>query len=205
MKGEVHFEDVPAGLELPASVHFEPADAGRRSVEGVAREPGVYRLRLRAANETTTTNPMLVSADGPRVYWGDLHGHSNYSDGSGVPEEYFTYARDVSALDVAALTDHDHWHAASLAIRAGEEIEAERPSKRRSLRPLLSLGVEAGSRTPHGCLRRQGASFPGATEYRPHSGGRRWREGQRALTFTHHRGRTVAVTGTSRRIRTSSR
>ena len=109
VKGEVHFEDVPAGLELPASVRFESADAGRRSVEGVALEPGVYRLRLRAANKSTTANPMVVSAEGPRVYWGDLHGHSNYSDGTGVPEEYFSYARDVSALEVAALTDHDHW------------------------------------------------------------------------------------------------
>jgi hypothetical protein len=55
------------------------------------------------------SNPMLVTADGPRVLWGDLHGHSNFSDGTGVPEDYFAYARDVSALDVVALTDHDHW------------------------------------------------------------------------------------------------
>jgi hypothetical protein len=38
-----------------------------------------------------------------------LHGHSNISDGTGTPEDYFAYARDVAALDVAALTDHDHW------------------------------------------------------------------------------------------------
>jgi hypothetical protein len=43
------------------------------------------------------------------VLWGDLHGHSALSDGTGTPEDYFRYARDVAALDVAALTDHDHW------------------------------------------------------------------------------------------------
>ncbi len=42
-----------------------------------------------------------------RLYWGDLHGHSAWSDGTGEPEDYFRYARDVSALDFAALTDHD--------------------------------------------------------------------------------------------------
>jgi hypothetical protein len=45
----------------------------------------------------------------PRLLFGDVHGHSNLSDGTGTPEDYFRYARDVAALDVAALTDHDHW------------------------------------------------------------------------------------------------
>ncbi|MGH9337934.1 MAG: DUF3604 domain-containing protein, partial [Vicinamibacteria bacterium] len=45
----------------------------------------------------------------PRILWGDLHGHSQLSDGTGTPEDFFLYARDVAALDVVALTDHDHW------------------------------------------------------------------------------------------------
>jgi hypothetical protein len=52
---------------------------------------------------------MLVTSDGPNVFWGDLHGHTSLSDGTGTVEDYFTYARDVSALDVVAITDHDHW------------------------------------------------------------------------------------------------
>ena len=52
---------------------------------------------------------MLVAPGVRRVLWADLHGHSNFSDGTGVPEDYLRYARDVAALDVVALTDHDHW------------------------------------------------------------------------------------------------
>jgi hypothetical protein len=52
---------------------------------------------------------MLVTEERPRILWGDLHGHSNFSDGTGLPEDYYRYARDVAALDVAVLTDHDHW------------------------------------------------------------------------------------------------
>lgn len=54
-------------------------------------------------------NPLLVEKEIFRwnQYWGDLHGHSNLSDGSASPEQYFRYARDVSGLDVVALTDHD--------------------------------------------------------------------------------------------------
>jgi hypothetical protein len=106
--GDVDLDAVPAGLEAPTRV---PLDAGGRgSVTVLARAPGVYRLRARAAGGLEAeSNPLEVSVDGPRVLWGDLHGHSNLSDGTGLPEDYFRYARDVAALDVAALTDHDHW------------------------------------------------------------------------------------------------
>ena len=52
---------------------------------------------------------MLVDPEAPRIRWADLHGHSVRSDGTGTPEAYYRYARDVAGLDVAALTDHDHW------------------------------------------------------------------------------------------------
>jgi hypothetical protein len=55
------------------------------------------------------SNPILVSATPRRLLWADLHGHSQLSDGTGTPEEYYDYARHVAALDVAVLTDHDHW------------------------------------------------------------------------------------------------
>ncbi|MBN2310381.1 MAG: DUF3604 domain-containing protein [Candidatus Hydrogenedentes bacterium] len=40
------------------------------------------------------------------LYFGDIHGHSRMSDGTGSPEDYYRYARTVSGLDIAALTDH---------------------------------------------------------------------------------------------------
>jgi hypothetical protein len=52
---------------------------------------------------------MLVASDGKNIFWGDFHGHTSLSDGTGTVEDYFTFARDVSALDVVAITDHDHW------------------------------------------------------------------------------------------------
>lgn len=78
--------------------------------------PGTYRLKASVALETedgasfeVETNPIVVGENAPRVYWADLHGHSGLSDGTGTPEHYYEYARDFAALDVVALTDHDHW------------------------------------------------------------------------------------------------
>jgi hypothetical protein len=100
--------DVPDGLELARRATLAEGAGGRLTLEGVAREPGVYRVSARLRDLSAQSNPLVVSAEGPRVLWGDLHGHTNYADGTGVPEDYFVYARDVSALDVAAITEHDH-------------------------------------------------------------------------------------------------
>ncbi len=39
-------------------------------------------------------------------YWGDLHAHTSYSDGSWLPAEAYRYARDTARLDFFAVTDH---------------------------------------------------------------------------------------------------
>jgi hypothetical protein len=62
----------------------------------------------------STSNPIIVRHSARRLVWGDLHGHSRLSDGTGTPDDYFSYARDIARLDVIALTDHDHWGARPL-------------------------------------------------------------------------------------------
>jgi len=44
-----------------------------------------------------------------RVYYGNLHAHTEASDGIGTVEEAVRYARDVAKLDVLAITDHDYF------------------------------------------------------------------------------------------------
>ena len=116
-QGTVELKTTPAWEGVPASLEFEPHHRGLRIVEVETGEPGVYRVvaGVAASDETggvefaAVSNPLLVEAAGPRILWGDLHGHSAWSDGTGTPEDYLRYARDVAGLDVVALTDHDHW------------------------------------------------------------------------------------------------
>jgi len=43
-----------------------------------------------------------------RVFFGNLHSHTSYSDGSGTPREAFQYARTVAGIHFLALTEHNH-------------------------------------------------------------------------------------------------
>jgi len=43
-----------------------------------------------------------------RVYFGNLHSHTSYSDGRGTPREAYTHARDIAKIDFLALTEHNH-------------------------------------------------------------------------------------------------
>jgi hypothetical protein len=100
--------DGDAAVAHPASVRLDAQGRGTVLVDAPAS--GIHRLRASTPSGLAgETNPLEISASAPRILWGDLHGHSNYSDGTGLPEDYFRYARDVSALDVVALSDHDHW------------------------------------------------------------------------------------------------
>jgi len=44
-----------------------------------------------------------------KFYFGQLHAHTNYSDGSGTPEQALAYADKVENLDFLALTDHSNY------------------------------------------------------------------------------------------------
>ena len=74
---------------------------------------GTIRLALRGRGKLegfdANVNPIVVRQAPYQLIWADLHGHTGLSDGTGTPEDYFAFARDVARLDAIALTDHDHW------------------------------------------------------------------------------------------------
>jgi hypothetical protein len=106
--GSIEFVDPPAGVSLPERVALTPGDLGRALVRARVTGAGVFRLRARFGDLESRSNPLVVGPDESRILWGDLHGHSGRSDGTGTPDDFFTYARDVAGLDIVALTDHDH-------------------------------------------------------------------------------------------------
>ncbi|MDX1504058.1 MAG: hypothetical protein R3325_16990, partial [Thermoanaerobaculia bacterium] len=196
VEGEIHLQTELAG---PASVALPPQARGVIHVELAAQGPGTYVVRAEGpAGLAAESNPLVVT-EGPRLLWGDLHGHSVLSDGTGTPEEYYRYARDVAALDVVSLTDHDHWgmRPLSAAEPARREIvEATRRFHDRG-RLVTLLGFE-WTNWIHG--HRHVLYFDSDSPPAPHdfvidsldpatdSPDELWAalEGREALTFAHH-------------------
>ncbi|KAA3606760.1 MAG: DUF3604 domain-containing protein [Planctomycetota bacterium] len=95
---------------LPSQWGPKDLPLGRGWIDLPVPPPGVYRLQLRdRTGLEAESNPMLVEDGRYALLWGDLQIHSSVSDGTATPTQIYDYAQNVAALDVAALTDHDHW------------------------------------------------------------------------------------------------
>ena len=108
--------DGPSLDQLGLSQRIErrgPAQAPIRIRFNAPTTPGTIRLGIRGRGALggfdSVVNPIVVRHASTRLIWADFHGHTGLTDGTGTPEDYFRYARDIARLDASALTDHDHW------------------------------------------------------------------------------------------------
>lgn len=106
--GDIRFDIMQGSARLDAVARVD-LTKGWAVVPFTPTGPGILRIAASAHDGLfkARANPVRVSEKEPerKVYWGDLHSHSQYSwDGVGATS--FEYARRVSGLDFYALTDH---------------------------------------------------------------------------------------------------
>lgn len=72
--------------------------------------PGFHFLKLTdpVSGIECLSNPCYVSEAAPsfRIFWGDPHWQTYFSDGIRCPEELYAFARDQGFLDFGAISDH---------------------------------------------------------------------------------------------------
>lgn len=111
-KGTITFSELDNNNALHYIDKCTPHDNGIRIfARSIARKPGFKRFIVEDKEKGITgiSNQMEVSLQEPEwsIYWGDLHGHTELSDGAGTVDEYYLYARDKAHLDFSAISDHD--------------------------------------------------------------------------------------------------
>ncbi len=107
-----HLDVTDPDASHPDRVTFPPDNGGVQTLTGITfQTPGIQYLTVthEDTGESFVSNPVRVSADEPdeHVFWGDIHLHSRFSDGSGSMADGIRFGRDVMALDVVGYTDHD--------------------------------------------------------------------------------------------------
>jgi len=110
-----------SGAILAKNLSFE----GGTRVPIIFPEKGIYR----ACAQSAVSNAIIISGVPLRIYWGDIHIHTELSaDARGVSP--YDYARDVSGLDFAACADHwESMGAPGLEIAAEWARKANEPGK----------------------------------------------------------------------------
>lgn len=106
-EGYVRIRESP-GLEVADQIRLTRQDRGTKRIPFFIRNTGIVRVKgIAPTGLEFMGNPIACTQarQGMRIAWGDLHSHASRSF-DGVGRSPFEYAREVSALDVYALTDH---------------------------------------------------------------------------------------------------
>ena len=107
-RGTLRF-DGPDGV--PSEYTMTEADAGVHWFEGVSfSRAGVQTIQVRDdVGRATESNPIRCHEQLPtqRLYWGDLHGQTEETVGTGSVADYLAYARDVAAVDATGHQGND--------------------------------------------------------------------------------------------------
>ncbi len=97
---------------LPQSVSFRPGEFAQ-IIEGLsADEPGIYNIEVldEAGGVLAKCNPIRIVEPVPDQllhFWGDVHGQSEETIGTGSAREYLEFARDKAFVDVTGHQGND--------------------------------------------------------------------------------------------------
>ena len=108
-RGRVAFSCPDPGVRLPAPYTFTRQDGGWQVFPGCRLErEGVWYVRLEGEGlPETLSNPIRCTRErGVRVYWGDMHNHSEWCDGTDSVEWVYEFGRNRAFLDVCASAEH---------------------------------------------------------------------------------------------------
>jgi len=110
---DITFSSTDNEAVLPDTFSYKLRDKGIKTFEnGVTfNTPGIHYVIVNDSKTGiwTVSNPVVVTEEESEYkwYWGELHCHSANSDGTGLLNHNYKYARDASMMDFCAITDHD--------------------------------------------------------------------------------------------------
>ena len=146
-EGTVHL----SAAESQTAVFLGAHNRGYVRAEFPMPEADVVRIQAedRVAGFLSRSNPIAPwdgAGDTPRLFWGDIHGQTGETVGTGSVASYFPGARDQALLDFAAHAAND------FQVTAGHYAEIQRMVKQHNTPGsfVTFLGFEWSGNTPGG-------------------------------------------------------
>ncbi len=134
---------------IPTSYTFAKVNFGVERLSFSISTQGIHYILATntLTGKTFWSNPILVDYNPIKLIWGDVHSHSIFCDGGGLPRELYNYARYIALLDFCSVTSHGEFLHLNGGFNALEQAtnRANDPGKF-----ITSQGVEWTSGTaPH--------------------------------------------------------
>jgi hypothetical protein len=139
----------PSVHGLPAAVRFTSGDVAVARLSGLRLPAAGAETRLVASHAAHRVESNLVRALAPgeaRTFWGDLHGQTRATVGTGTIEEYFEFGRDVALLDMMCHQANDFQVTEDEWQRLRRQIERFHADGR----CVIFVGYEWSGMTPGG-------------------------------------------------------
>lgn len=119
-EGVLDFESTDPKAELPRRCSFPRSKNGVIHIDSIVlRRPGIHQITVKDQGNhlVARSNPIVCEIEERRLrlFWGDLHGQTKRTVGTGSVEEYFQFGRDVAFLDFIGHSGNDfqitkdHW------------------------------------------------------------------------------------------------
>jgi hypothetical protein len=134
---------------LPPSVAFASGEVAVARLGNLRLRAAGEETRIAAAHGTHRVESNLIRALGagePKTFWGDLHGQTRATVGTGTIEEYFAFGRDVALLDMMCHQANDFQVTEEEWQRLRREIDRFHADGR----CVIFVGYEWSGMTPGG-------------------------------------------------------
>ncbi|MEX2148427.1 MAG: DUF3604 domain-containing protein [Candidatus Rokuibacteriota bacterium] len=149
-EGEVVVTAAGAPIEgLPRALRWKSGDLAVQRLPGLRLDGAGAESRVAAAHDGHRVESNLVralEATEPKTFWGDIHGQTRATVGTGTIEEYFAFGRDVALLDMMCHQAND------FQVTEGEwqRLRAEIDRFHADGRCVIFVGYEWSGMTPGG-------------------------------------------------------
>jgi hypothetical protein len=148
--GTVALAALGADLDgLPSQVVFRSGEVAVARLSGLRLRAAASETRITATHGEARVSSNLVRALAPgeaRTFWGDLHGQTRATVGTGTIEEYFAFGRDVALLDMMCHQANDFQVTEAEWQRLRREIDRFHQDGR----CVIFVGYEWSGMTPGG-------------------------------------------------------